>query len=87
MNNRILWAIHSRIGLYAGVAIAFLSITGAAALFRYEIDYLFNNKLFCFLPEEGTVSLTQVVGKVSGIHNNKTLFEIELPKKIQDHGF
>ena len=41
-----LWAIHSWVGLYAGVVIAVLSVTGVLALFKVEIDEAINPQYF-----------------------------------------
>lgn len=40
MNSKKLWKIHNWAGLYAGIVIAFLSLTGALAVFIPEIDWL-----------------------------------------------
>ena len=45
MNKNFIWKIHNWLGLYTGIIIVFLSITGAAALFRPEIDRLLNPEL------------------------------------------
>lgn len=77
--NNKLWAIHSWVGLYAGVIIAFLSITGAAALFRVELDHVFNPHLRSVTPEGRQLAMTPVVEKVKAQHPDKVLFEVELP--------
>ena len=38
-----MWSIHNWVGLYAGVVIAILSITGVVALFKTEIDEFVNS--------------------------------------------
>ena len=42
--NKKLWSIHNWVGLYAGVVIAILSVTGVVALFKVEIDEAINAK-------------------------------------------
>ena len=74
-----LWAIHSWTGLYAGIAIAFLSLTGAMAVFRFEFDTLFNPHLRTVKPGDEKVQLSPVVEKIKQQHPDKYLFEIELP--------
>ncbi len=74
-----LWAIHSWTGLYAGIAIAFLSLTGAAALFRSEFDTLLNPGLRIVKPGETKMTMSSVVEKVKAQHPDKHLFEVELP--------
>lgn len=44
--NKKLWNIHNWIGLYAGVVIAILSVSGVVALFKVEIDETINAKYF-----------------------------------------
>lgn len=77
MKKNTLWKIHSWTGLYFGVIIAFLSITGAAALFRTEIDELLNPKLYQVETQKTKVSLTQTVEKITAAHPDKYVFEVE----------
>ncbi|MEL6558314.1 MAG: PepSY-associated TM helix domain-containing protein, partial [Bacteroidota bacterium] len=44
--NKKLWRIHNWVGLYAGIVIAILSVTGVVALFKVEIDRVINPRLF-----------------------------------------
>lgn len=44
--NKKLWAIHNWVGLYFGIVIAILSVTGAAVLFKDEIDVALNREVF-----------------------------------------
>ncbi|MEM6813690.1 MAG: PepSY-associated TM helix domain-containing protein [Bacteroidota bacterium] len=44
--NKKLWNIHNWIGLYAGIVIAVLSVTGVLALFKVEIDEAINPQYF-----------------------------------------
>ncbi|MEM8887594.1 MAG: PepSY-associated TM helix domain-containing protein [Bacteroidota bacterium] len=44
--NKKLWRIHNWVGLYTGVFIAVLSVTGVLALFKVEIDEAINAKYF-----------------------------------------
>ncbi|MEM9338703.1 MAG: PepSY domain-containing protein [Bacteroidota bacterium] len=44
--NKKLWRIHNWVGLYAGVVIAILSVTGVLALFKVEIDEAINARYF-----------------------------------------
>ena len=77
--NKKLWVIHSWVGLYAGVVIAFLSITGAAALFRIELDHVFNPHLRSVVPGSQKIAMTPLVEKIKAQHPDKVLFEVELP--------
>ncbi|MDO6435952.1 PepSY-associated TM helix domain-containing protein [Cyclobacterium sp. 1_MG-2023] len=84
MNKNLLWKIHNWLGLYTGIVILFLSITGAAALFRPEIDQLLNPNLRQVEPGSEKASLTEAVAKVLPMHPNKYLFEVEMPKAYLD---
>ncbi|MEM9361871.1 MAG: PepSY-associated TM helix domain-containing protein [Bacteroidota bacterium] len=44
--NKKLWSIHNWVGLYAGIVIAVLSVSGVVALFKVEIDEALNVKYF-----------------------------------------
>ncbi|MEM8965241.1 MAG: PepSY-associated TM helix domain-containing protein, partial [Bacteroidota bacterium] len=44
--NKKLWSIHNWVGLYAGIVIAVLSVTGVLALFKAEIDEAINPQYF-----------------------------------------
>ncbi|MEX2593842.1 MAG: PepSY-associated TM helix domain-containing protein [Anditalea sp.] len=44
MDSKKLWKIHNWVGLYAGIVIAFLSLTGALAVFIPEIDWLLSKE-------------------------------------------
>ncbi|TRX58411.1 PepSY domain-containing protein [Fulvivirga sp. M361] len=79
MKKNQLWALHSWVGLYAGIAIAFLSLTGAAALFRIELDALFNPDLRQVESGGQHVTMNPIVEKVKSMHPDKLLFEVELP--------
>ncbi|WP_339925225.1 PepSY-associated TM helix domain-containing protein [uncultured Cyclobacterium sp.] len=84
MKNNLLWKIHNWLGLYTGVVIVFLSITGAAALFRPEIDHLLNPVLTQVSSNADKASLTAAVRKVLPSHPDKYLFEVEMPKANLD---
>jgi uncharacterized iron-regulated membrane protein len=78
-NNKKLWAIHSWVGLYAGIVIAVLSITGAAAVFIPEIDVLLNREMLEVKPEEKKASLNAIMQKVKAKYPALELNAIELP--------
>ena len=84
MNKNFLWKIHNWLGLYTGIVILFLSITGAAALFRPEIDLLLNPNLRQVETSPEKASLTAAVDKVLPMHPDKYLFEVEMPKAYLD---
>ncbi|WP_422082596.1 PepSY-associated TM helix domain-containing protein [Ulvibacterium sp.] len=77
--KNLLWRIHSWMGLYAGVIIAFLSLTGAAALFRMEIDEALNPSLYLVEKESTRMTLNAIVSEVTEAHPDKELFEVYVP--------
>lgn len=84
MDKKLLWKIHNWVGLYAGLMIAFLSLTGAAALFRPEVDQLLNPQLTKVQPSPQRASLSKAVKEVLEMHPDKYLFEVELPREHLD---
>ncbi len=79
-----MWAVHNWIGLYAGVVIAVLSITGVAALFKIEIDEALNQKLFKVSSQTTTVALTPIIDSLKTVHGAENLFSIRVPKEPGD---
>jgi uncharacterized iron-regulated membrane protein len=77
--NKKLWAVHSWVGLYAGIVIAVLSITGAAAVFKNEIDRLLNPSLLIVEPRREHASLTDITQQVQQRYAGFELLSIELP--------
>lgn len=63
-NSRLLWKIHSWLGLYTGIFIAFLSITGAAVVFKDEIDVLYDLHLYKVEEEGRRFSYSQLYQKL-----------------------
>lgn len=78
-NNKKLWAIHSWVGLYAGIMIAVLSVTGAAAVFIPEIDVLLNREMLEVEPQVKKASLSAISRQVKGQYPDLELNAIELP--------
>lgn len=77
--NKKLWAIHSWVGLYAGIVIAVLSITGSAAVFKKEIDRLLNPSLLVVQPQARSASLTAITQQVRRQFPGLRLSSISLP--------
>lgn len=80
MKKKLLWKIHQIAGIYTGVFIAFLSVTGVMALFRVEIDEILNPSLYSVEEADTHVSLNQILKHVEAYHSDKKLFEIYPPK-------
>lgn len=79
--NKKLWAIHNWVGLYAGIIIAILSITGAAAVFIPEIDVLGNRDLLKIKPGKTQVSLTESFQKVKQAYPDYRFTRLNLPNE------
>jgi uncharacterized iron-regulated membrane protein len=45
-NKKKLWKIHAWLGLYVGVMILLISITGSIIVFKQEIDEILNPNLY-----------------------------------------
>ncbi|MEM7106747.1 MAG: PepSY-associated TM helix domain-containing protein [Bacteroidota bacterium] len=59
-----LWRIHNWVGLYAGVFIAVLSVTGVIALFKVEIDEAIHARYFKIEPPVETAGFHPDVNKL-----------------------
>lgn len=71
--NKKLWSIHNWVGLYAGVVIAVLSVTGVLALFKVEIDEALNSKYYEIgIPPVGQTSYNPDFNKV--VDSLKTVY-------------
>jgi len=57
--KRTLWKIHNLLGLYIGILIAVLSISGAFAVFKFDLDRLAAAKLYDVFPENRSYQLTE----------------------------
>lgn len=71
--NKKMWALHNWVGLYAGIVIAVLSITGVVALFKIEIDEALNKDLFTVQPRSKRVDLTPLIDSLKTVHGGKNL--------------
>ena len=72
-SKNLLWKIHQWIGLYVGIVIAALSLTGAVAVFIPEIDALLERK---YLLTDSGEALQPVSGIVSEIQGKYPNFQI-----------
>ena len=77
--NKKLWAIHSWIGLYSGVIIATLSITGAAALFKDDIDRLIYKDYFQVEPLVATQPVSPIIARLAAAHGANNLVLVQPP--------
>ncbi|MEM9000205.1 MAG: PepSY-associated TM helix domain-containing protein [Bacteroidota bacterium] len=78
--HKKLWAVHNWIGLYAGVVIAILSLTGVVALFKFEIDEALNTKLFKVEPKGAKVAMSPIIDSLKNIHGAENLTYIRVPE-------
>ncbi|MCU0389972.1 MAG: PepSY domain-containing protein [Thermoflexibacter sp.] len=83
-----LWAVHSWLGLYTGIFIAFLSITGALVVFKDEIDVLSNPHLFKVNPQNQRLNYNLLFDKAKSYtaQQDSTLQIAQLcfPQKKED---
>lgn len=77
--SKKMWSVHNWVGLYAGVLIAFLSITGVVALFKAEIDECFNSEYY-FAPLEDIqkerVDITPVLDSLREVYGDKSFYGV-----------
>ncbi len=79
--TRRLWSLHAYVGLYGGLVIAFLSVTGTAALFREELDVLLRPDLYRVEARAQLVDMASVTRAVLRKHPDKVLSEVALPPR------
>ena len=79
--NKKLWAIHNWVGLYVGLVIAILSVTGAFAVFIPEIDKLVHPDLLTVQPKAEKVSLDSTFLSLQHAYPDYTFNSLELPQE------
>ena len=82
--HKNMWSIHNWVGIYAGVIIAFLSITGVVALFKVEIEELVNHDLH-FIKNKTDVKkdladIRPLIDSLKHVYGNKNVFSMEVPR-------
>ncbi|MEM6644658.1 MAG: PepSY-associated TM helix domain-containing protein [Bacteroidota bacterium] len=82
--NKKLWSIHSWVGLYAGVVIAVLSVTGVLALYKVEVDRTLNASLFETAPGPQPVPISAVVDSLRSVHGAEYHTQTYPPKQAAD---
>lgn len=80
--NNLLWRIHHWAGLYAGILIAVLSVTGAAAVFIPEIDLLIQKKVYqaSSTPSE-TINFEKSLQKLKVKYPGLSSLTVDVPEK------
>ena len=82
---KTLWKWHSWLGLYTGIFIAFLSITGAAAVFKSEIDKIFNPNFFSVEIKGSHLSYDSLYQKLyQQVKPGLQVFRIHIPQDKKD---
>lgn len=86
--SKKLWKIHSWLGLYCGIFIAFLSITGALAVFKNEIDVFFNKELLRVEPQEERLSYDRLYERLKRIamerDSSAEIFSVHIPQSAAE---
>ena len=80
-----LWALHHWTGLYAGLFLALLSVTGTAALFKQEIDVALNPRLFVAATpagaSRGAAGLSELVQRYAAAQPDWSFHSALLPDR------
>ena len=76
-----MWSIHNWIGLYAGVVIAVLSITGVVALFKAEIDEFVNSEFYFVQSKvkDERANISPVIDSLKQVYGNESIGLITVP--------
>ncbi|MEM8928643.1 MAG: PepSY-associated TM helix domain-containing protein [Bacteroidota bacterium] len=84
-----MWSIHNWVGLYAGVVIAVLSITGVVALFKVEIDRLVNHDYFYIQSEtkmtDQKADISPVIDSLKQVYGNENFVLLVTPRKEHEN--
>ncbi|MEM9078873.1 MAG: PepSY-associated TM helix domain-containing protein, partial [Bacteroidota bacterium] len=82
-----MWSIHNWVGVYAGVVIAVLSITGVVALFKAEIDEFVNSDYYYVQSEikETRVDITPVIDSLKQVYGDKSVGLITVPRSPKEN--
>jgi uncharacterized iron-regulated membrane protein len=82
---KLLWAVHSWTGLYVGLVVAILSVSGSAVVFQDDIDALLNPSLLRVTSSAGRASITAVTDSILERYGHRyALNAIRFPSS--DHG-
>ncbi|WP_103865501.1 PepSY domain-containing protein [Aquimarina sp. I32.4] len=76
-----MWSLHNWIGLYAGVVIALLSISGVVALFKVELDKTINPSLYKVVPKSEKITLTPIIDSLKSVYGHDTFNGIKFSEK------
>jgi uncharacterized iron-regulated membrane protein len=79
MKNKKLWKIHNWVGLYAGIVIAFLSLTGSLAVFIPEIEWLLSKEYEVNPGSNGNVEWGAVQVGLQKKFSEYSFYGIEIP--------
>lgn len=82
--NKKLWRWHHYLGVYVGLAIIFLSITGCLALFKVEIDRLLNPGIWKVEPVGERMPMQTALSGLQEAFPELKFFEIHLPRTANE---
>ena len=86
-DKRLLWRIHHWAGLYAGILIGVLSLTGALAVFIPEIDALILKHRYHANSSPSTVVYPQIGNSIDSLRRwfpTYTSLSVRLPQQVSD---
>ncbi|MCG8306526.1 MAG: PepSY domain-containing protein [Cytophagales bacterium] len=73
-----MWVVHNWVGLYAGVVIAVLSLTGVVALFKHEIDEGLNPSLYKVTPGEHYTSIIPIIDSLRNVYGAENHYQVKV---------
>lgn len=83
-NKNLLWRIHHWLGLYVGIVIAALSVTGALAVFIPEIDFWLTSQYYHLPKGEKYQDFTPLLTQVSANYPGYKIQGIMPPQQESD---
>ncbi|MEM9920395.1 MAG: PepSY-associated TM helix domain-containing protein [Bacteroidota bacterium] len=79
--HKKIWSVHNWVGLYAGVVIAILSLTGVVALFKFEIDEALNPSLYKVPIENQKVDLNPIIDSLNHVYGIENFGILGIPQQ------
>src|SRR5689334_19643191 len=72
--------LHRYIGVFLGILLIVITLTGSLLVFENEIDRFFNPHLLKVVPQKERVSLEFVLDKVSSAYPELKISSIDIPQ-------
>lgn len=82
--REIAFTLHQYLGLFLGIVLVIMAVTGSLLVFGHEIDHFLNPNLFNILPQAQRVPIEVVLNNVRFSYPDLKLQSITLPQQPTD---